>query len=157
MILEQQRHAGGLGLRRGARQHLDDVAPLRLDEVGPTRELGSVEARDDAQDRASDRHGAFEPGCHPPDADRRLVPVSRLPEEVARGEELHATLGSSLGQARELAGGTRARVVKVDLHALGTQLGRLVDHVLERQLTVLEPEVPAERVHAEPYRHRRPL
>ena len=157
MVLEQQRHAGGLGLRRGARQHLDDVAPLRLDEVGPAGELGAVEARDDAQDRASDRHGAFEPGCHPPDADCRLVTVSRLPEEVARGEELHAMLGSSLGQARELAGGTRARVVEVDLHALGTQRGRLVDHVLERQLAVLEPEVPAERVDAELDRHRRPL
>ena len=86
----------------------------------------------------------------PPDAQRRRVTVSALPEEVSGGEETKAQLVGARGEPAQILELPIAHVVEVDLHELGLEPRGLVEDVLERDRPLLETQVPAERVDSEP-------
>ena len=122
-------------------EHRDDVVRLRGDQVGAPREVGPVEARRDAEDRAADQRGAVDPARDP------FATV--VLQEVAGGQQPQALPLGAPGEVRERAVVERARVVQVELHERRPRLPGLGDHPVEPDLARLEPRVPAQRVGAE--------
>ena len=114
---------------------------LRRDQVGATREVGSVEARRDTEARAADQRGAVDPARDPlAGVVLQEVPGGQQPQPLALGPS---------GEVLQRTVVERARVVQVELHERGARLPGLVHHPVEPDLARLQPRVPAQRVGAE--------